>query len=76
MERGGGYKMGSFTLMKTGGEKSFNCEGGGGQKVSTLQMEGGGRVLPCLEGGGARKVSDPRFSHFVAPPPSYFMISP
>ena len=25
-------------------------------------------VLPCLDGGGAQKVSDPRFSHFVAPP--------
>ena len=25
-------------------------------------------VLPCLE-GGRKKVSDPRFSHFVAPPP-------
>ena len=31
---------------------------------------GGGaqKVLPCLEGGGAQKVSNPRFSHFVAPP--------
>ena len=31
-------------------------------------LKGGARkVLPCLE-GGAQKVSDPRFSHFVAPP--------
>ena len=26
------------------------------------------KVLPCLE-GGTQKGSDPRFSHFVAPPP-------
>ena len=32
-------------------------------------MRGAQKVLPCLEcGGGGQNVSDPRFSHFVAPP--------
>ena len=39
------------------GAKSFHSLKGGARKV-----------LPCLEGGGAQKVSDPRFTHFVAPP--------
>ena len=48
-------------------------------KVLAILMGGGGHgkfhprgdkeVLPCLEGGGGLKVLDPRFSHFVAPPP-------
>ena len=40
--------------------------GGGGYKT------GGGacEVLP-LRKGGAQKVSDPRFTHFVAPPSPY-----
>ena len=27
---------------------------------------------PFERGGGAQKVSDPRFSHFVAPPPPHY----
>ena len=47
-----------FAILKGEGAKRFHpIKGGGGRKV-----------LPCLEGGGAQKVSDPRFSHFVAPP--------
>ena len=43
---------------------TIHGEGGGGYKM------GGGtcEVLP-LRKGGAQKVSDPRFTHFVAPPP-------
>ena len=42
---------------------TIHGEGGGGYKT------GGGacEVLP-LRKGGAQKVSDPRFTHFVAPP--------
>ena len=41
-----------------------------GVTKSSHSLKGGAqKVLPCLEGGGgAQKVSDPRFSHFVAPP--------
>ena len=35
-----------------------------------LKKRGGGQQFYLvLKGGGARKVSDPRFSHFVNPPP-------
>ena len=41
------------------------CRGGA---LSFHSLKWGARkVLPCRE-GGAQKVSDPRFSHFVAPP--------
>ena len=45
--------------------------GGGGREKFPLFKRGVGaqKVLPCLGGGGAQKVSDPRFSHFVVPPP-------
>ena len=38
--------------------------------MSTFFKGGGAqKVVPCLKGGGGvQKVSDPRFSHFVAPP--------
>ena len=38
-----------------------------------LFKRGGGaqKVLPCLEVGEAQQILDPRFSHFVAPPPRY-----
>ena len=45
--------------------------GGGAKSFHSLNERGGEarKVLPWLrEGGGAQKVSDPRFSHFVAPP--------
>ena len=52
-------------------------KGGGPEKVLAMlkggfqSFKGGARkVLPCLDGGGGgQKGSDPRFSHFVAPPP-------
>ena len=63
---GGGHNKfwGSFyavaqSHINEGGAKRFHSSKGGG----------GQQVLPCLEGGGAQKVSDPRLSHFVAPPP-------
>ena len=62
----GGHKMfwGCFYTIAW----SFSHIVGGGA-LSFHSLKGGARkVLPCLE-GGAQKVSDPRFSHFVAPPP-------
>ena len=49
----------------------------GTKSVHPLKKGGGGhKVLPCLEEGG-QKVLDPRFFHFVVPPPSpYLMSSP
>ena len=47
--------------------------GGGGHKKFPLFKKGGGGAksftLSWWGGGGAQKVSDPRFYHFVAPPP-------
>ena len=39
------------------------------QKDSTLQKGGCEKYYPVLRGGGAQTISDPRFSHFVTPPP-------
>ena len=67
-EGGGGHNKfwGSFLH----GRLKFKpyCRGGA-KSVHSLKGGGARKVLPCLEGGGAQKVSDPRFSHFVAPPP-------
>ena len=41
----------------------------GGCKKFPLFESGARKVLPFLEGGGRKKVSEPRLSHFVAPPP-------
>ena len=41
----------------------------GDRKNFPLFKRGVQKVVSCLEGGGAQKVLDPRFSHFVAPPP-------
>ena len=46
----------------------------GAKGFHTLEGRGAQNVLPCLE-GGTQKVSDPRFSHFVAPPPLLVMTS-
>ena len=37
-------------------------------KFYPYEKGGGGKSFSHAEGGGAQKVSDPRFSHFVAPP--------
>ena len=78
-------KTGVLPLRRKGGGTSLSlAEGGGGgtktfRVVFTLQLEvlailkaggGGEKSFHSLKGGGgARKVLDPRFSHFVAPPP-------
>ena len=72
MLKGGGGKTGFEVVLKQelevlailmGGAKSSHTNGGGGGG-------GGQKVYPVSRGGGAQTVSDPRFSHFVAPPPS------
>ena len=82
MKRGGGRKSFSHAKGGGGGINSFEvvltrelevlaiAMGGGGCKKFPPFKRGGGAqiVLPCLE-EEAQKVSDPRFSHFVAPPP-------
>ena len=67
MPKGGGRKKfwGSFytevlAILK-GGAKGFHSLKGRGRKM----------FHPVLRGGGAQKVSDPRFSHFVPPPPPH-----
>ena len=72
--RGGGAKQ------REGGHLKFYPyeKGGGAEKVLAILKRGGksfhslkgGRKksYPVLTRGGAQKVSDPRFSHFVAPP--------
>ena len=78
--RGGG---GVLAILKGGGH-NFGVVLTRVLKVLTILEERhkrGGRkkFYPVLrlEGGGGKKVSDPRFSHFVAPPPSpLLMISP
>ena len=79
-EMGGGAE--TVLAMLKGGTTSFevvfNTEaclaimmGGGGGRKKFPPFKRGGRkkFYPVLRGGGAQKVSDPRFSHFVAPPP-------
>ena len=71
-------------MLKGGGTKCFEVVltweldvlaivmGGGGRRKRFFCCWGGGEqnVLLCLEeGAGTQNVSDPRFSHFVAPPP-------
>ena len=73
-ERGGGAEKVLAKLKGGGGHKkfrgSFSHIVGGGREKFPLFKRGGGRqkFYPVLR-GGAQKVSDPRFSHFVAPPP-------
>ena len=75
-EKGGAEKV--LAILEGGGHNkfwgsfySFSHIVGGHEKFP-LFKRGTRKVLPCLGGGGeARKVSDPRFSHFVAPPPPH-----
>ena len=73
---GGGYKTGGGGHVKFWGSfsavaLSFSHIEGGPENFPLFKRGGARKVLPCLEGGGggAQKVLDPRFSHFVAPPP-------
>ena len=71
-EGGGGQKKfwGSFSVEAYSFSHTER-RGGGGRKQFPPFKRGGATFFPCLDvgGGGARKASDPRFSHFVAPPP-------
>ena len=64
---GGAQKvLGSFLR----GSLNFShIVGGGGGTKSFHHLKEGKKFYPVLR-GGLQKVSDPRFSHFVAPPPS------
>ena len=68
---GGGVKVLPFLEGGGGGEippfKRKREEGGGHKNVHSL-LGVGMNSFTLSWGGGAQKVSNPRFSHFVAPP--------